>query len=187
MPEAALPRERRRRSLPPGRICDRCDRSGKRPLPRDTARAMSQENVEIVKSVHPPSGTDLTTLFSTEAEESGGFEALASALTPDFEAVGGDFAGAGLGSRGPGLEGLVEAWREWLRPWETYWTEVEEFIDAGEDRVVVLVRDHGRPRGSDAEVENVGGSVWTLRDGKIARIEFYAKREEALEAVGLRE
>ena len=148
---------------------------------------MSQENVEIVKSVHPPSGTDLATLFSTEAEESGGFEALASVVTPDFEAVGGDLAGAGLGARGRGLEGLLEAWREWLRPWETYWTEVEEFIDAGDDRVVVLVRDHGRPRGSRAEIENVGGSVWTLRDGMIARIEFHADRNEALEAAGLSE
>ena len=60
-------------------------------------------------------------------------------------------------------------------------------MDAGNDRVVVLVRDHGRLRGSNSEVENVGASVWTLREGKIARIEFHTNRAQALKAVGLEE
>jgi ketosteroid isomerase-like protein len=146
---------------------------------------MSQANVELVKSVHPPSGTNLSGLFNQDAE-SGRFQRLASLLTPDFEAMGGDLRGGrGLGPRGHGFEGLLAGWRDWLRPWETYWTEVEEFIDAGEDRVVVLVRDRGRLRGSDSEVEAIGASIWTLREGKIARIEFYADRKDALEAAGV--
>jgi len=48
-----------------------------------------------------------------------------------------------------------------------------------------LIRDHGRLQGSDAEIEQVGASVWTLRDGKIARNCFYPNREDALRAVGL--
>ena len=148
---------------------------------------MSQENVELVKSVHPPSGTDLTRLFSRESEESGWFQALASALAPDFEAVGGDLGGAGLVLPARGPEGLMGAWGEWLQAWDVYLTEVEEFIDAGENRVVVLVRDHGRLRGSDADVEQIGGSVWTVRDGQIARIEFHTSRANALIAAGLSE
>jgi ketosteroid isomerase-like protein len=147
---------------------------------------MSKENVEIVKSVHPLSGTNLSTLFGEDGEGLGRFRALASLLTPDFVAVGGDLGGGfGLSTGGHGIEGLVAAWREWLGPWESYWTEVEDFIDAGEDRVLVLVRDHGRLRGSDSEVDNVGASVWTLRAGKIARIEFHSDRAKALQAVGL--
>jgi hypothetical protein len=147
---------------------------------------MSNENVEIIRSVQPPSGTNLSGLFGENAEASGRFQGLASLLTPDCEVVGGDLrGGGGLGPGGHGFAGLLAAWREWLRPWETYWTEVEDFIDAGEDRVVVLVRDHGRLLGSVSEVENLGASVWTLREGMIARVEFHADREDALKAVGL--
>jgi ketosteroid isomerase-like protein len=59
-------------------------------------------------------------------------------------------------------------------------------IDAG-DEVVVLVRDYGRRAGMAVEVSMVGASVWTVRDGKIAKTAFYPNRSEALEAVGLSE
>ena len=144
---------------------------------------MSQEDVELVKAIHPPTGTDLVALFS-EGADSERLEALASLLTPDFEAVGGDI-GSGLLAGGTGLSGLVEVWREWLEPWESYLIEVEDFVDAGDGRVLVLNRDHGRMRGSDSDVELVSGAIWTVRDGKIARIEFHADRRLALSAVGM--
>ena len=64
---------------------------------------------------------------------------------------------------------------------------VEDVIDAGDGRVVVLTRDHARPKGTDAEVSFTGAPVWTMRDGKVARIEFYWSREEALKAAALAE
>jgi ketosteroid isomerase-like protein len=51
----------------------------------------------------------------------------------------------------------------------------------------VLVRDYGRRAGVSAEISDIGAAVWTVRDGKIARICFYPSRAGALEAVGLRE
>ena len=60
-------------------------------------------------------------------------------------------------------------------------------IDAGNDRVVVLTRDHARPRGTNAEVDFLGAPVWTLRDGKVSRIEFYWNRAEGLAAAWLEE
>jgi ketosteroid isomerase-like protein len=51
--------------------------------------------------------------------------------------------------------------------------------------VLVLTRDYGCPKGADAEVYFSGAPVWTVRDGKIARIEFYWNRAEGLQAVGL--
>ena len=141
--------------------------------------------MDLVRSVHPPSGTDLWSLFSAGSADPRRLERLASLLTEDFEVVGGDLIGElGLTAGGQGVEGLVTAWREWLRPWETYWSEVEDYVDAGHGRVVVLVRDHGRLRGSEAEVENIGASVWTLREGRIARIGCSARRGASGSRIG---
>jgi ketosteroid isomerase-like protein len=85
-----------------------------------------------------------------------------------------------------GLGGLRESWADWLSPWDGYRVEVDEVIDAGE-RVLVLGRDYGRRNELDHEVEIATASVWTFREGRISRIGFYADREQALEAAGLRE
>jgi ketosteroid isomerase-like protein len=63
--------------------------------------------------------------------------------------------------------------------------QTEKVIDAG-DRAVSLVRWRGRGRGSGAQGDMELAIVWTLRDGKIAMVEFYLDRADALEAVGLR-
>ena len=52
--------------------------------------------------------------------------------------------------------------------------------------VVVLIRDLGRHPGSEAEVELLAGSLWTVRAGKITRVELYANREDLFEASGFR-
>jgi len=63
---------------------------------------------------------------------------------------------------------------------------VEELIDAG-DRVVVVLRLHGRVRGSTQEVEMSETHVLTMRDGKVTEIHEYQTKAEALKAVGLEE
>src|SRR5204863_479952 len=65
--------------------------------------------------------------------------------------------------------------------------EIEEMTDAGEDRLVVVVRVTGRGRGSGANVEQRNTQVWTFGDTKIARIDSYMNRNDALEAVGVSE
>jgi ketosteroid isomerase-like protein len=74
-----------------------------------------------------------------------------------------------------------------MQPFEIFRTEVEEFVDVDDDRVLVLIRDHTRPRGTDAEIESLGCNLWTLRDGRITRIDFYPTRSQGLEVAGLRE
>lgn len=142
---------------------------------------MSQGNVDLIQAIHPPSGTKVSDLFGQGAAEAQ-LAPLAPLLTPDFTVGAG---GGGIWVEGSGLDGLIQTWRDWLEPWEEYWTTVERFIDAGENHVLVLVRDRGRARGSDAEVKLEAASVWTLRDGKIARVEFHTSRQKAYEAAGL--
>ena len=83
-----------------------------------------------------------------------------------------------------GLEGFRESWLDWLAPYSEYRTEVEEAIDCGE-RVLLLQSSSGRLEGSTKEVKLAPAVVYTVRDGKIARVEPYADRAEALKAVGL--
>jgi ketosteroid isomerase-like protein len=52
---------------------------------------------------------------------------------------------------------------------------------------VVLARQRGRRLDTEAEVVAESAGVYLLRNGKIARIDFYIDRAEALEAVGLSE
>jgi ketosteroid isomerase-like protein len=65
--------------------------------------------------------------------------------------------------------------------------EVEEITEVGEDRLVVVLRVSGRGKGSGVNVEQHNGQVWTFVDSKIARIDSYMNRTEALAAVGLSE
>ncbi|MEX2252662.1 MAG: nuclear transport factor 2 family protein [Thermoleophilaceae bacterium] len=64
----------------------------------------------------------------------------------------------------------------------------EEFIEVGEDQVLVFSREGGRGKESGAEVEtHPTAHLWTIRDGKAVRMQSYWERADALEAVGLRE
>jgi ketosteroid isomerase-like protein len=146
---------------------------------------MSQENVDLVRSLQPSPDTDLVALFRDDATAAVVMEALSPSFHEDVEIIAPTFV-AGRGVRFAGLDGLRAGWLDWLEPWESYRVEIEDLIDAG-DEVVVLPRDYGRRAGTAAEVSVMGAAVWTVRDGKIARVAFYLNRSEALEAVGLSE
>jgi ketosteroid isomerase-like protein len=146
---------------------------------------MSQENVEIVRSLQPSAETDLVALFRDDATAAALMEAVSPFFHEDVELIAPGFV-AGEGVRFVGLEGFRAGWLDWLEPWESYRVEIENVIDAGDD-VVVLPRDYGRRAGTTGEVSVAGGAVWTVREGKVARVAFYLNRSEALEAVGLSE
>jgi ketosteroid isomerase-like protein len=84
-----------------------------------------------------------------------------------------------------------EGWLEWrahfAEAWETDALEPEEYIDAGNGRVVLLARLSARGKGSGVAVERREGIMWTVRDGKTVRIDYYSSPDEALEAAGLRD
>jgi uncharacterized protein len=70
------------------------------------------------------------------------------------------------------------------RPFESTIAEIERLIPS-DDRVLAPVRVRRRLRGSTAEVDVRIGHLWTLRDGKVARIQAFAERQRALAAIGL--
>ena len=144
---------------------------------------MSQENVKIVKALLPPSGTDIVPLIRDDEAFARMSEAISPFLADDFH---GTRVFPGLNQTFVGLEGFRETWLDWLAPWATYRATTEGLIDAG-DRVVNLARDYGRRKGMDEEVELIGGAIWTVREGKVARYDGYADRADALKAAGLSE
>lgn len=150
---------------------------------------MSEQNVEIVRRAQP-SGVDMVRLFrGSNAPDPAATPATAgidvTVFEDDFEV---EFISAVAGSLRPparGPEGLAEAWRDWLEAWESYYVELEEIIDAGGDEVVSLVRVRAQTTRDAVAVEHESASVWSVREGRIARVRFYLEREQALEAAGL--
>ena len=59
-----------------------------------------------------------------------------------------------------------------------------ELVDAG-DRVVATFRNRVTGRLSGMDVDNQATTVFTLRDGKVVRIEYFFDHDEALRAAGL--
>ena len=72
----------------------------------------------------------------------------------------------------------------WKSEWDDYELIPEDFADMG-DCVLATVRLRGRGRGSGVEVDARFFDLYTLRDGKIIRMDQFAEESEALAAVGL--
>ena len=141
------------------------------PASSDTAWAMSQESVEIVRSVFRPGEPNrFFDLLDEEVEH----DASAVPHMPEYP--------AGVVH---GKNAFVRVWRRYWGTWDDYVLEPIEFIDAGEDRVVVVTDERGRGRGSGVPFEQRSATIFTLRAGKIARLQIFNTREEALEAAGL--
>ena len=85
-----------------------------------------------------------------------------------------------------GIEALVETMTAWESTWDEYSVTPEGFEDMG-DRVVATLDFHGRGRGSGVEIKARFYEVYTVRDGKIVRMDEFLDRSEALEAAGVRE
>jgi ketosteroid isomerase-like protein len=142
---------------------------------------VSAENVELVVGLFPAPDADLAQLMRDENWWTAWTDANASFFHPEGETV---WPGLPNGKTYTGPVGFRDLWLEWLAPWKTYRVETEDVIDLG-DWVLVLVHAFGRLEGSQGDVQNTSASLWTVRDGKIARVEFYIDRAEALKAAGL--
>jgi ketosteroid isomerase-like protein len=133
---------------------------------------MSQENLELVRRC-------------VEAWSTGDREKLAGYLHPDvvFHSAITNIVGETVAGR-EAILGLLDRWAE---EWSTLRWEVDEYIDAGEGRVVTLHRVIAKGRASGIELDRELGGVWDIQEGLIIREWIYLDRDEALEAAGLRE
>jgi ketosteroid isomerase-like protein len=131
---------------------------------------MSQENVEIIQRVY-------------EAED---IEALAlEAMHPEVELLGA-IGGIEEGTITVGREAVTQAVDVDSDIWAERRLELREAIDAG-DRVVALVHEYRRGKGSGVAVEADIALVYGFKGGKVVRIVPYMSQAQALEAAGVSE
>jgi ketosteroid isomerase-like protein len=83
-----------------------------------------------------------------------------------------------------GFDGFLDAWRDWISPFESYAIELERVIPAGE-HVVSLVTMGGTTKMGGPQILTPAAAVWTVVDGRLRRVEFHLDREAALRAAGL--
>jgi ketosteroid isomerase-like protein len=89
---------------------------------------MSKENVEIVRRMW-------------EAFLENDLQAALSSYDPDVEWDGTNLPD---GRVGRGLDAIMDHITRWSEMWESWNVEVERVIDAGDDQVIVFIRETGR-------------------------------------------
>jgi ketosteroid isomerase-like protein len=82
-----------------------------------------------------------------------------------------------------GVEEMRHAWSGFLSAWEEFRASEPELIDRG-DRVIGLYTIRARGRSSGVEVKQPVAGIFTLRDGKVVRIELVT-REQGLRSAGI--
>jgi ketosteroid isomerase-like protein len=115
-----------------------------------------------------------------EREDEAGIRAHhARWFDPDVEIVNADDWPLPASYRG--TDGYVRWYRENYGAYENVRYAVDRLAAVG-DRVVALVTISGRPRGDDTELEVQIGLVYTMRGGRIAKVELYLGHERPMQA-----
>ena len=132
---------------------------------------MSQENLEGVRT-------------AMEAFNRRDAEAFGALFAEDAEIVPVRVAVDGTVYRGPDAASQYCAAVD--ESWEQLRWDVEEIRDGGE-WVLALGHIRGRGRGSGAVIDARAGWLARFHEGRITNFRTYSDREQALDAVGLRE
>jgi ketosteroid isomerase-like protein len=86
-----------------------------------------------------------------------------------------------------GHQAITEFFRRFAGTFEDYRWEIERLTDLGSGAVLAVSRETGRGKGSGVPVDRSLAALYTVIDGKIARITTFHTEREALEAAGLSE
>jgi ketosteroid isomerase-like protein len=116
-----------------------------------------------------------------EALNRGDVDGMLARMHPEFEwrpleaspAAGGVYRGH---------EQVRRYVEDWLGTFDDLRLDLEDPAEAG-DRVVAMVRGHGRGRASGLQLDTRFFQVWTIRRRAAVRMEEYATREQALAEV----
>jgi ketosteroid isomerase-like protein len=133
---------------------------------------MSQENVEIVRWAY-----EEFVARGTFVEE---------VVTSDFVWDMSNFSDWPEQQVYEGAAGASRFLEDWTAAWDDWEFVIDALYDAG-DRVVAIAHQNGRSKLTGLSVEMSLAQIWTMRDGKQARMDMYSDPVAALHAVGLTE
>jgi ketosteroid isomerase-like protein len=132
---------------------------------------MSEENVEVIRRGYE--AFNRGDLDATVADFASTFEYVATGAIPGFEGA----------HRGPeGWKGLLSGFFD---EFDDARVDIRELHEAG-GQVLALATFRGRGKQSGAEASWDLWQLWTVREGKVLGGQGFTRREEALEAAGLR-
>ena len=130
------------------------------------AARRSEANVEIVRRHIEAFGRDATTALSF----------LDPYVVWDTSRTGGADPAYGHG-------GVARAARRYLGAFEEYTFDADRLSDLGSGWVLAAVTESGRGKGSGVPAQRTFAALYTLLDGRIARITTFPGWDEALHAV----
>jgi ketosteroid isomerase-like protein len=87
-----------------------------------------------------------------------------------------------------GLDGMIEGWRDFLRAWEHWRGEAEQYRELDSERVLVLIHGTGRGKASGLEAAQMGSegaNLFHVSGGRVKRLVVYFNRETAFADLGL--
>ncbi len=140
---------------------------------------MSGENVELVRRTLKTfqlglAGDDPTIGFGTER------------VADDLEWV---MPSDQLGFRPVyrGRDEFLEFWSTWTEDFAEFSIAVERIVDAGDGRVVALMRQRATGKESHVPVDLDTGVVYEVEGGRVVRAQVFLDQAEALKATGINE
>src|SRR4051794_22235702 len=111
---------------------------------------MSEGNVDVVRNMW-------------EAFLRSDFEAQLAAFDPDVEWDGTNLPD---GKISRGHEAILDHAIRWADMWDVWEVELEDVLDAGDDRVIAFFREHGRTK-DGLELDERHSELYAVRNGKI--------------------
>jgi ketosteroid isomerase-like protein len=152
---------------------------------------MSRENVEIVRRFIDAMGRSFEVYWENPRSIAAAVEAgdlwpeqreVFSYAAPEVE-----WKAVFLDETHRGYLQIAKVWDDYLRWAEDYRVELQEVDDLGDNCVYAVVSVVGKAKTGGTSMETRLFDLFTLRNGRIVRLEEFTSREQALAAAGLSE
>jgi ketosteroid isomerase-like protein len=138
----------------------------------------------LANALMPFEGTDLVLLFRGEGSAEGIRKALAEIAAPDLVTL---MIGADRGLTGTfhGVDGFVEAWRDYSATFSSLYSRISDLVEVRPDVVYAETEQTGVTATAGMEVEYRPAAIFRFAEGVLQQAEFHLDREAARRAAGL--
>jgi ketosteroid isomerase-like protein len=127
---------------------------------------------------------DLVVLFASEGGRSAIREALEEISAPDLVTL---MIGADRGLTGTfhGLDGFIEAWRDYSETFKTLRNEITQFTEVVPDVIYAETHQTGATATAGVELNYDAAAIFRFADGQLQQAEFHLDRTAARRAAGI--